>query len=127
MERKGKKKVSTDGFAWQEYDTGEFKETFPHLHREIEGEGVPMDGYVNDQEKAENELYDFSGYNPTVIDFLRRCETDDEALEIVNWMEDHGRITPDMARDLRITLTKKGVRAFGPKKEWGWYEEHGRG
>ncbi|WP_297437025.1 DUF2095 family protein [Thermococcus sp.] len=128
MEKK-KKKPPVDDFAWQEYSRDEFKETFPHLHRELEGEGVPVSGYRASGEKAEKELdetCDFSGYSPTVVDFLRRCETDEEALEIINWMEDHGEITHDIAKELRITLVRKGVRAFGPKKEWGWYEKHRR-
>ena len=123
-----KKKRPIDDFAWQEYDKEEFEETFPALARELEGEGIPMDAYRAQEEgeilEKEEELMDFSGYNPTVIDFLRRCETDEEALEIINWMEKRGEITHEMAKELRVTLVEKGVRAFGPKKEWGWYERH---
>jgi len=122
--REGKrKKRPVDDFAWQEYTTEEFNEMFPELSRELEtGEGVQMDAYQ--QEETSSDEMDFSGYTPDVIDFLRRCETDDEALEIINWLEKRGEITHEMAKDLRITLVKKGVRAFGPKKEWGWYEKH---
>ncbi|AFL95822.1 hypothetical protein CL1_1625 [Thermococcus cleftensis] len=120
-----KKKRPVDDFAWQEYDREEFEQTFPALARELEGEGISIEAYRTSEERVE-EPTDFSGYNPTVIDFLRRCETDDEALEIINWLEERGEITPEMAKDLRITLVKKGVRAFGPKKEWGWYERHGK-
>jgi len=49
----------------------------------------------------------------------------EEALEIINWMESRGEITPEIAKELRITLAKKGVRAFGLKKEWGWYAGRG--
>ncbi|WP_457751580.1 DUF2095 family protein [Thermococcus sp.] len=119
---KKKKKWPIDDFAWQEYDREEFRENFPALARELEEEGVPIDGYR--KENMEEELRDFSGYNPTVIDFIRRCETDEEALEIINWMESREEITHEMAKELRITLLKKGVRAFGSKKEWGWYERH---
>ncbi|NJE85728.1 DUF2095 domain-containing protein [Thermococcus sp. CX2] len=122
-----KKKRPIDEFAWQEYDKEEFKETFPNLYEELEGGGVPIDAYRTDEREAiveEDELMDFTGYNPTIIDFLRRCETDEEALEIINWMEERGEITHEMAKELRITLVEKGVRAFGPKKEWGWYERH---
>ncbi|QDA31555.1 DUF2095 domain-containing protein [Thermococcus indicus] len=115
-----KKKKPADDFAWQEYEREEFERTFPALARELEGEGVPIEAYRTD----EGEEMDFSGYNPTVIDFLRRCSTDDEALEIINWMEERGEITHEMAKELRITLVEKGVRAFGSKKEWGWYERH---
>ncbi|ASA77862.1 MULTISPECIES: DUF2095 family protein [Thermococcus] len=120
-----KKKRPVDEFAWQEYDKEEFEERFPALAKELEEEGVPIDAYRTDEKKAiDEEARDFSGYNPTVIDFLRRCETDDEALEIINWMEERGEITHEMAKELRITLVQKGVRAFGSKKEWGWYERH---
>jgi hypothetical protein len=123
------KKRAVEDFAWQEYDREEFRERFPALSRELEAEAeLQITAYRTSEEEAleeeELELQDFSGYNPTIIDFLRRCETDEEALEIINWMESRGEITHEMAKDLRITLTKKGVRAFGPKKEWGWYERH---
>ncbi|WP_297508737.1 DUF2095 family protein [Thermococcus sp.] len=123
-----KKKRPVDEFAWQEYDREEFEKTFPALSRELEEGGLPIEAYRASEEEgeAEAEPMDFSGYEPTVIDFLRRCETDEEALEIINWMEERGEITHEMAKELRITLVKKGVRAFGPKKEWGWYERHGR-
>ncbi|WP_456368598.1 DUF2095 family protein [Thermococcus sp.] len=131
MEKDRIKKLPLDEFAWQEYDVDEFRRKFPALAEELEGEpDVRITAYRTSEEEAlaeeELESRDFSGYNPTVIDFLRRCETDDEALEIINWLEERGEITPEMARDLRIVLTKRGVRAFGPKKEWGWYERGGK-
>jgi len=116
-----KKKRPIDEFPWQEYDKEEFEEKYPHLAKELEEEpGLVIEGYRVEEE----ELMDFSGYNPTVIDFIRRCETDEEALEIINWMEEHGEITPELAKELRIKLVKEGVRSFGSKKEWGWYERH---
>ena len=125
-----KKKKAIDEFPWQEYDREEFEQMFPALAGELKGEGFPIEAYRTGEEaeilEEEEELMDFSGYNPTIIDFLRRCETDEEALEIINWMEERGEITHEMAKELRVTLVQKGVRAFGPKKEWGWYERHGK-
>ncbi|NJE25117.1 DUF2095 domain-containing protein [Thermococcus sp. MV5] len=119
-----KKKRPVDEFPWQEYDKEEFKEKYPHLAKELDEEAeLVIEGYRT-KEEDEEEPMDFSGYNPTVIDFIRRCETDEEALEIINWMEDHGEITPEFAKELRIKLVKEGVRSFGSKKEWGWYERH---
>ncbi|WP_048058167.1 DUF2095 family protein [Pyrococcus yayanosii] len=132
MERKEdiKKKNPIDELPWQEYELEEFKEKFPALAKELDGEeGLPIEGIRLDEYqflKEEEEGIDFSGYNPTIIDFLRRCETDEEALEIINWMEKRGEITSEIAKELRVTLVHKGVRAFGPKKEWGWYERHGK-
>ncbi|WP_297498546.1 DUF2095 family protein [Thermococcus sp.] len=123
-----RKKRPVEDFAWQEYEKEVFEKTFPALARELGDESLPVKAYrVSEVEgEVEAEPVDFSGYEPTIMDFLRRCETDEEALEIINWMEERGEITPGMARELRVTLAKKGVRAFGSKKEWGWYERHGR-
>lgn len=117
-----KKKRPVDEFAWQEYDKEEFEKAYPHLAGELERESISIEAYRENEEEVE----DFAGYSPTVIDFLRRCETDEEALEIINWLEGRGEITREMAKELRIQLIKKGVRSFGSKKEWGWYEKHGK-
>jgi len=121
-----KKKRPIDEFAWQEYDREEFEERFPALAEELGERGLQINGYRTSENDSieEDDVRDFSGYNPTIIDFLRRCETDEEALEIINWMEERGEITHKMARELRVTLAQRGVRAFGAKKEWGWYERH---
>lgn len=109
-----KKKRPIDEFPWQEYDKEEFKEKYPHLAKELEEEpGLVIEGYRVEEEEEE-ELMDFSGYNPTVIDFIRRCETDEEALEIINWMEEHGEITPELAKELRIKLVKEGLTSSPP-------------
>ncbi len=125
MDEKKRKRLPGD-FAWQEYDREEFEETFPALARELEGWGLPVGAYRSSEGESEEdeEARNFSGYTPTVIDFLRRCETDDEALEVINWMEEHGDISHKMAKRLRVILIHEGVRAFGPKKGWGWYERH---
>ena len=120
-----KKKRPVDEFAWQEYDKEEFEKAYPHLAGELERKRLSIEAYRENEEEVE-EPEDFSGYSPTVIDFLRRCETEDEALEIINWLEERGEITHGMAKELRIQLVKKGVRSFGSKKEWGWYERHGK-
>ncbi|NPA47948.1 MAG: DUF2095 domain-containing protein [Thermococci archaeon] len=117
-DKRGKRRV-----PMVDFDEDEFREMFPALAEELEEEGLALRVESGEEEP---ERMDFSGYNPDVIDFLRRCSTDDEALEIINWMEERGEITAEMARELRARLVREGVRAFGSKKEWGWYERHGR-
>jgi len=124
-DKKRKVRRAVDEFPWQEYDKEVFEKEYPALARELGGEGIRIESYREDEVEVE-EMEDFSGYSPTVIDFLRRCETDDEALEIINWLEEREEITHGMAKELRIQLVKKGVRSFGSKKEWGWYEKHGK-
>lgn len=131
MNKKKKPKRAIEEFPWQEYEKEEFEEKFPHLAKELkETKGVAITRYRESEEEflkeEEFERIDFSDYTPTVIDFLRRCETDEEALEIINWLEERGEISHELAKELRIKLVKEGVRSFGPKKEWGWYERHGK-
>ncbi len=64
----------------------------------------------------------FSGYSPDVVDFLRRCTTKEEALEIIEFLKQRGEINATHARELRKQLDTKGVRSFGSKKSWGHYE-----
>lgn len=64
----------------------------------------------------------FSGYSPDVIDFLRRCASDDEALEIISFLEERGEINSNHAEELRKQLQNQGLRSFGTKKSWGHYE-----
>lgn len=64
----------------------------------------------------------FAGYSPDVIDFLRRCTTPHEALEIIDFLEKRGEINAIHAKELRKQLRNQGLRSFGSKKSWGYYE-----
>jgi hypothetical protein len=64
-------------------------------------------------------------YEPTVIDFVRRCETEKEAEDIINYLEKRGELTKEYAMQLRRQLKKEGVRSFGPKKEENYYFKKG--
>jgi hypothetical protein len=63
----------------------------------------------------------FIGYNPTIIDFIRRCDTEDQAEEIITFLEQKGEIDNSEAKKFREQLTKKGLRSFGSKKKEGYY------
>lgn len=65
--------------------------------------------------------YRFAGYNPDVIDFLRRCDNDAQAHEIIDFLEKRGELTVEEAKELREKLAKDGVRGFGEKKQTGYY------
>lgn len=65
--------------------------------------------------------YRFAGYNPNVIDFIRRCDTDKEALEIIEFLEKKNDITSEQGDSLRKQLEKDGLRSFGSKKKKGFY------
>ena len=100
------------------------KKMFPHLCKELEGgdNKVEIDSVRTDPEKAEEAVSDkFHNYNPTVVDFIRRCDTETEAEAIINFLEKRCELTREHAEQLRKQLKKEGVRSFGSKKEEGYY------
>ena len=66
----------------------------------------------------------FAGYIPDVIDFVRRCDTNEQAEEIIAYMERRGEIQKHYAQKLRTQLKERGVRSFGSKKEDNYYAHH---
>jgi hypothetical protein len=109
-------------------DKRSFKKMFPHLIKEIEsGDGkINIDSVRTDAEKAEEALHDkFRHYSPTVVDFIRRCDTEKQAESIIDFMEKRGELTAEQAKKLKLQLKKEGVRSFGPKKEDGYYFKQG--
>lgn len=107
-----------------EFDREQFRKMFPNLAREIEaGEHkITISSVRLDPEEGEKVASKkFDGYNPDVIDFLRRCDTCEQAEEIIAYLERRGEIDPQYATNLRKQLKEKGVRSFGPKKEDAYY------
>ena len=99
----------------------EFKRKYPNLAREIEESNfikIKVEGKPRDERGRDR----FKGYNPGVIDFLNRCSTEEEGMEIIRYLEKRGEISSDYALRLRIQLLKYGIRSFGPKREWGYYK-----
>jgi hypothetical protein len=109
-----------------EYTLEEFRRKFPHLARELGGAGtLQIDAVRTSLKEAEKAAHSIQGYEPTAVDFIRRCDTDNQALEIINFLEARGAIDPDYAKRLRSQLVRCGVRSFGPKKNPGYYYEQG--
>ena len=105
-----------------------FKKMFPNLSEELEGgdSKVPIDAVRTDPESAEKSMPDkFRNYDPTVVDFIRRCDTEEQAKTIIAYLEKRGELSKAYAEELRQQLKKEGVRSFGPKKEEGYYFKQG--
>jgi len=101
----------------------EFKKRYPTLAKEVEeGKGKADLSFEVEAPKPERK---FAGYEPNVVDFLRRCSSDEEAQEIIEYMRGRGEVTCEEAEALCSQLREKGVRSFGPKKEPGYYEKKG--
>lgn len=101
---------------------------FPSLAEEMESSehktvinSVRTDADAGEKAASEN----FTHYMPDIIDFIRRCRTEEQAEEIIAYMEKRREIRKQYVARLRKQLKKKGVRSFGPKKEEGYYFNSG--
>jgi hypothetical protein len=111
-----------------EIDKKSFKKMFPHLSKELEGgkSKVSIDSVRTDSDNAEKSLSDkFRNYDPTVVDFIQRCDTEMQAEMIIAYLEKRGELTKEYAKKLRKQLKKEGVRSFGSKKEENYYFKQG--
>jgi hypothetical protein len=123
-------------------DKKSIKKIFPHLYEELEaGEvKVPINAVrknpLEAEEAAVGEECDCTGeeftsctetpdklrhFNPSAVDFIRRCDTEAQAKEIIAYLQKKGEITKENAEQMRCQLNRDGVRSFGPKKEENHY------
>ena len=111
-----------------ETDKKSFKKSFPHLSKELElGDSkVAINSVRTEPDEAEKAVTDkFHNYDPTVVDFIRRCDTKVQAEAIIAYLEKRGELTKEYAEALRKQLKKDGVRSFGSKKEENYYFKQG--
>lgn len=90
------------------------------LAKRIE-EDIEKDTEVSEKIVSVADPFKFVGYDPNVIDFIRRCDTIDQAVEILDYLENIGDISTNDGDKLRKRLKTEGLRSFGPKKEKGFY------
>ncbi len=106
----------------------DFRKAFPALSRELEsGDTVRyrIGGVRTLSESADPEPTDH--FTPDVVDFIRRCDTEEQAMEIVDFLLKRGEISKSQAKAIKAQLRTQGVRSFGSKKEAGHYLRHGLG
>lgn len=107
-----------------EIDKKEFKKKYPKIAKEIEQTNkiirINFTKTNSDSKKIRKEE-ELKGFNPTVIDFIRRCNTVQEVESIINYLEKRGEISTDYAKNIRKQLKEKGIRSFGPKKGESYY------
>ena len=101
----------------------EFKKRFPKLAKEMEeGIGKADIEFMPAPPKAKRR---FAGYSPDIYDFLRRCKTDEEAEEIIEYLKTKGEITEEKAEELQEQLKTDGLQSFGSRKDEDYYEKRG--
>ena len=104
-----------------------FRRLFPNLAKELQSteHNVAVNSFRSDIQTAERAVSKrFIHYVPDVIDFIRRCDTEEQAEEIINYMEKTGEIEEQYAKKLRKQLKDEGVRSFGPEKGENYYFKH---
>ena len=128
-------------------DKKSIKKIFPHLYAELEtGEAkVPINAVRKNPLEAEEEAAGIEyeecpeeevssctetpdklrHFNPSAVDFIRRCDTEAQAEEIIVYLQKKGEITKENAEQMRCQLKRDGVRSFGPKKEEYHYFKEG--
>jgi hypothetical protein len=127
-------------------DKKSIKKIFPHLYEELEkGEvKVAIDAVRKNPIEAEAAAVgeecdcteeEFTSctetpdklrhFNPSVVDFIRRCGTELQAEEIIAYLLKKCEITMENAEQMRCQLKHDGLRSFGPKKEEFHYFKEG--
>lgn len=105
-----------------ENEEADFQDHYPVLYKEIvEGE----ESIIEEEARTttgSKKIRKFRGYMPGVIDFICRCTTEEEALEIINFMLNKGEISENQAKELQKQLKEKGLEFFGEHRAPGYYE-----
>jgi hypothetical protein len=63
------------------------------------------------------------GYEPSVRDYLARCDTDEEALEVLQYLVKRGELDEKRASELEREIREKGVRSLVERRHFGYYLE----
>ncbi len=105
-----------------------FRELFPNLAYELlNGKSVAdLEGDTTKQKRSLNANRRWEGYDPDIVDFIRRCGTPEQAAQIIDYMSNEGEVSSEMAEKLRRQLEEGGVRSFGKLKEKGYYHKNAR-
>jgi hypothetical protein len=105
-----------------EFDEREFKRKFPHLYEELEDPttGENEDSESSEVQDAEPNVPDV--YPAEAISYIRRARTNDEAIEVVDYLRRRGELSENAATSILRQIRNQGVRSFGSLKTWGHYE-----
>ena len=101
----------------------EFKKKYPRLAEEMEKGISKTEIKFEVEDTAPSRKY--AGYDPNAVDFIRRCKTDDQAYEIIEYLEKRGELSKEEAEKMCAQLKEKGVRSFGALKKVGHYDREG--
>jgi hypothetical protein len=107
----------------------EFREKFQNLYSELAKKkmNIGIDEVKEDlitstlRNEDKQEADPFSDYEPNIFNYLGRAKTEDEGLEIINFLENQDQLSQKSADELRKKLLQDGIRSFGPFRTTGYY------
>ncbi|MFX1504601.1 MAG: DUF2095 family protein [Promethearchaeota archaeon] len=106
------------------------QEKFPALFAELANKKMSMrideiedesNSFVNSREDERQSLDPFSHYEPNVFDFLARAQTNEEGLEIIDFLTKQGQISAETSEELTEKVKTSGIRSFGHKRTANYY------
>ncbi len=103
------------------YDREEIKKNLPHLFNELKksNQKIRINGITDSNEIIERSDEIF---NPGVEDFIRRCSSQEEAYDILDYLLKREKISEKEYNTLKKRVKNEGIESFGEKKTWGYYE-----
>lgn len=99
------------------WDRRDFKKLFPAILRELE---ESESSQLEEPEPTINEE-PLRGFMPGPEDYIKRCTTDEEALNVIAFLKERGEITEEEFEKFRRQICETGVRSFGPLRQEGYY------
>ncbi len=102
-----------------------FKKKYQNLAKELqESGGLPINAVRSKRREAEKASnVGLQNYDPGPIDFLRRCDTKEQGLEIIEYLKNRNEIDGEYANKLKRQLIRDGIRSFGTKKDKDYYDK----
>ena len=131
-QKKSKGKPLEDQLEKLTFQKKNFADRFPSLSEELFNKpqkNISLNSFHNSEEELEVDKSNLKRVEidhleiiPTVYDFLQRCSTVSEAIEILDFLESRHEITKEEKDVIIAKIKTEGIRCFGKKREWGYYE-----
>lgn len=124
------KKSSLETFAInQNISIDEIREKFPALYAELASNDMSVmidevedeTNFLSPWNNERQDLDPFSNYEPNIFDFLARARTNEEGLEIIDFLAKQGQISAETVKELKEKIKTSGIRSFGPKRSSDYY------
>lgn len=104
-----------------ELNTDDMKSILDESNEKIDNSNI-NDNPMNLSTKLKEKDY-LSGFDPTAADFIRRANTKEQAIEIIEYLLTNNELTREDSDKLLKQLNENGINSFGKHKKDGYYFE----